>query len=539
MTNEVASSLAETAPKIGKPIHSIITRLTAWYALVTLLILLLLGMSVESTLRSTLIKNADHDQMWFVQNVFLPRASRAATPADIVTRRMVERLQRPSDAHTPTDLLMSKLWPRVLNLNGNPLSPNLLPDTAIDPKAFQAGATGKTVTTDIEIDGRQVRVVTAPIFQNGHQVGVLQNARPLLDDERQEDLTSVMTSMRSFVWIAVIISTITALFLTGRAICPIRTITASASRIGSDYLSARLDVQGKDEFADLASTFNGMLDRLEDGFKKMEQAYEQQRRFTGDASHELRTPLTIIKANASLALSNAKTPEEYVAALKTIDSAADRTNRLIQDLLLLARADAGQIEIDKRDVTVREIVQSAMSHIDLTDSDQSAMVELREIPTSLMIFANSDMVIRIVDNLVSNSLRHTPATGSVTISADKADTGNFARIRVQDSGEGISAEHLPFLMDRFYRADKSRIRKMGGTGLGLAICKSIVDLHNGKILVQSEPGKGTTVDVYLPIPSEKDNDKKLNDLVKSQPADFTMNGSSASFNTQQQVSASK
>jgi signal transduction histidine kinase len=341
------------------------------------------------------------------------------------------------------------------------------------------------------------------------------------------------------VWIAVIISTITALFLTGRAICPIRTITASASRIGSDYLSARLDVQGKDEFADLASTFNGMLDRLEDGFKKMEQAYEQQRRFTGDASHELRTPLTIIKANASLALSNAKTPEEYVAALKTIDSAADRTNRLIQDLLLLARADAGQIEIDKRDVTVREIVQSAMSHIDLTDSDQSAMVELREIPTSLMIFANSDMVIRIVDNLVSNSLRHTPATGSVTISADKADTGNFARIRVQDSGEGISAEHLPFLMDRFYRADKSRIRKMGGTGLGLAICKSIVDLHNGKILVQSEPGKGTTVDVYLPIPSEKDNDKKLNDLVKSQPADFTMNGSSASFNTQQQVSASK
>jgi heavy metal sensor kinase len=505
MANELR---AGDAPAPGKPAYSVRVRLTLWYATVTFLILCLLGASVRYTLRSALIRDADRGQTGFI-HFMQGRSVAAGSLQDIIPQRMASRFQRTSEPGSTPDPILGKLWPRILDLKGNAISP-ILNNKAIDDSAFNAAADGKTVTTDMIIDHRDVRVMTAPLFQHGTEIGVIQAPRLLLDDEQTEDLRKVTLVMVSFIPVAVIVSALGALFLTGRAIDPVRQIRNSAALIGSSNLSDRLNVSGRDEFADLAMTFNGMLDRLEQGFTQLEQSYEQQRRFTGDASHELRTPLTIIKANASLALSQARSPEEYVSALRTIDHAADRTNKLIQDLLLLARADAGQLEIEKRGVRVDEMIQTAYSHIETVENGHGPKVVIEPITGEVAALVNQDMIVRLLDNLISNAWRHTPDGGEVRVSAaiDK-ESPELIRLTVSDTGEGIAPEHLPFLTDRFYRADASRVRTHGGTGLGLAICKSIVDLHGGAIKISSTLGKGTTVDVLLPRASGPLNNSKV------------------------------
>jgi signal transduction histidine kinase len=277
----------------------------------------------------------------------------------------------------------------------------------------------------------------------------------------------------------------------------VKRITAEAAQIGAQDLSRRLEVTGKDELSELASTFNGMIARLEAAFQQMEQAYEQQRRFTADASHELRTPLTTIKANTSLALCGEPTPAEYREALEAADEAADSMNRIVQDLLLLARSDGGQLGLALQAVPLRELLGRAIS---VVQDPESAELALRLQAEDLAVVGDSHHLARLFVNLLENAIRHTPATGKITVQAEP-DPRAPARvaIRVTDTGEGIPAQHLPHVCERFYRVDAARSHgSRGGTGLGLAICQSIVQAHSGTLQISSEIGRGTTVTVTLP-----------------------------------------
>ena len=303
-----------------------------------------------------------------------------------------------------------------------------------------------------------------------------------------EAVSQFTRSLLTMIPLAALITAAGGLFLTGRALQPVRAATDAAAKIEASDLSKRLPVSGKDEFARLATTFNSMLERLE-------AAFDRQRRFVADASHEIKTPLTVIKANTSLALADPKLPVDVRETLTEIDHATDRTTRIVQDMLLLARSDAGQLTLKREDVPLPNLLRDlALEAPRLRVNGAAVTVEA---PERLTLSADPHHLRRLLSNLLDNALRHTPSSGAVTLSA-RAD-GPFATISVADTGEGIPPEHLPHLGERFYRVDASRVRSAGGTGLGLSIARSVAEAHGGTLSVASTPGQGTTVTIVLPV----------------------------------------
>ena len=336
--------------------------------------------------------------------------------------------------------------------------------------------------------GERVRVLSVPWIRNGQIIGVVQVARPLGEFDRLRD--GQFHTLLMLCPVALLIAGMGALLLTERALKPVREVTVAAAQISAEDLSARLEVRGEDELAQLAHTFNGMIGRLEASF-------EQQRRFTSDASHELRTPLARIKVTTSEALDGEHTPDEYRKALQIADRAADTMGRLVEQLLLLARGDGGQLRVRSERVDLGYVMADTAEHFDRTEGPS---VEVRLPNPPIAALGDPDWIACILKNLTENAVRHTPREGHVSLSADTQ--GGWVTLRVLDTGEGISPEHLPHLTDRFYRVDAARSRNSkgsrGGTGLGLAITRMLVEAHQGRLEFASEPGRGTQVTVVLP-----------------------------------------
>jgi signal transduction histidine kinase len=225
-------------------------------------------------------------------------------------------------------------------------------------------------------------------------------------------------------------------------------------------------------------------------FRKLEIAFETQRQFTADASHELRTPLTRMKLATSSALSQESDPSRMLAALTTADDAADRMSRLVQELLLLSRMDAGQLKIDMKPLDLRLVAVEALEQ---TLDYERIKVELPD--EEVKVGGESAHLTRVVLNLLENAIRHTPVSGTIMLRIRQ--DRDHALLTVQDEGEGIAPDDLERVFDRFFQVDSSRSK--GGSGLGLAICRSLVDAHGGTIQIQSQVGAGTLVSMKLPI----------------------------------------
>jgi two-component system, OmpR family, sensor kinase len=336
--------------------------------------------------------------------------------------------------------------------------------------------------------GRTVRVLTRPVRASGSQTYIIQSTFPLAEMERA--MHSLDITLLTIIPLVLAIAGGGGAFLTARALSPVRQITKAADSISAQDLSLRLPVASDDEFADLSRTFNAMLTRLEASF-------QEQRRFTSDASHELKSPLTIIKANTGLALRTERDPEEYVKRLHAIDRAANHMRGLVDDLLLLARYDESRLAAEKKPVELRSLALETVELVSQPGAAQVSVTESNEQEEEpIFALGTRNELLRVLKNLLENAVQHTPANGSITLSVTASAESGIIRIR--DTGEGISPEHLPHLCERFYRVDTSRARTHGGTGLGLAICKSIVEAHNGAIYFESKPGAGTTVTVSLP-----------------------------------------
>ncbi|MDQ2731657.1 MAG: ATP-binding protein [Armatimonadota bacterium] len=381
--------------------------------------------------------------------------------------------------------------PSVFDITGKALGP-FSRAHPWDKKGFELAAAGGAPFRTILIDGTPVRVYSYPIVRNDHVIAVMQQGRPLSE---LYSLLDEMTRVLLFlIPVVLIFAGAGGAFLTNRAIRPLRQVIQAARQIGAEDLSLRLPVVGNDEFSELAATFNGMVSRLEGAFQRLEEAFEQQHRFTGDASHELRTPLTTIKAETSLALMGERTPEQYRQALRTADHAVDIMSRIVQDMLLVARSDAGQLNMEGQRISIGPVVQRAA--VAVQKGHQESRIEVAEIDPSLQVLGDAHHLQRLFVNLLDNAARHTPPKGRVTASA-RAEGSNVV-MTVQDTGEGIPPEHLPHVCERFYRVDAARTRSDGGTGLGLAICESIVQAHHGTMKIESTVGVGTTVTVTLP-----------------------------------------
>ncbi len=277
-------------------------------------------------------------------------------------------------------------------------------------------------------------------------------------------------------------------WLSSRAVRPIQGMSEALAQINARRLSERIDVEGIDsELAGLAEMLNEMLGRLEISF-------EQQARFTADASHELRTPLSVILAHIELALSRPRSIDEYREALTTCARAAGRMKAMVDDLLTLARADVGQLELKAEPVDLAAIAEESVEMLQ-TLADRRGVTILLE-GDEAIVKGDSGRLGQVAVNLLTNAILYNRPGGRVAVSTALED--GEAVLIVTDTGVGILESDLPMLYQRFYRADPARSREHGGSGLGLAICRSIVEAHGGRIEVASRSGEGTTVNVRLP-----------------------------------------
>jgi signal transduction histidine kinase len=293
-------------------------------------------------------------------------------------------------------------------------------------------------------------------------------------------------------------------WLAGKTLAPVKMITRTANEIHATDLRRRLDLKRKDEFGQLATTFDQMLDRLEAAFKRQAQ-------FTADASHELRTPLTIIDLEINRALTQLHTVEGYRQVLEVIQSENEQMTAIVNSLLLLARADTGQIALHRQEVDLSDIALASVERLLSLARRSEIILSTGDLP-ELLIQGDQHYLSRMTMNLVENAIKYTRGVGKhVHVElAEEADTWGI--IRVKDDGPGIAREHLPYLFDRFYRVDKARTHNRqtpltvlprreepGGVGLGLSIVQWIAQDHHGEVQVESSMGKGSTFEVRLPL----------------------------------------
>lgn len=277
--------------------------------------------------------------------------------------------------------------------------------------------------------------------------------------------------------------------LARRALSPVADMTDKARSITADRLHERLAVDNPDdELGRLARVFN-------DAFARLERSFEQLKRFTADASHELRTPLTSIRSVGEVALRDEGDPRAYRETIGSMLEEVNRLTHLVDSLLVLSRADAGPLKLDRSRVDLCELVRETADDLSVLAEEKSQTVSIH---ADESVTASADrMILRhAVLNLLDNAIKYSPADGLIHITV-RGDSGHAA-ISIRDNGPGIPASDHQRIFDRFYRLDKARSRELGGSGLGLSIAKWAVEAHGGRIELQSEPGKGSTFTIILP-----------------------------------------
>ena len=289
--------------------------------------------------------------------------------------------------------------------------------------------------------------------------------------------------------IALTVSVVGGFALATRALRPVDEITTRARRITAENLDQTITYKKvDDEIGRLAVTINAMIHRLH-------QSFAQIRQFSADASHELRTPLTIIRGEIEIALRSTKSPEEYREVLESTLEEILRLTAIIDNLLLLAKADQNSYVTNFSEVDLKTLVDELWEDGEVLALSKGIHVELRS-TTPVTIVGDRIRLRQLFLNLIDNAIKYTPENGSVALSLERMD-GNVV-FSVEDTGVGIAAEEQERIFNRFYRVDKARSRDLGGTGLGLSIAKWIAELHRGTITVRSEFGSGSTFTVTLP-----------------------------------------
>ena len=340
---------------------------------------------------------------------------------------------------------------------------------------------------DLVMRGQPVRLLTSRATVRG-QPFIVEVAWPV--GEWREVMDQFGWAVLLIVPFGILAAAAGGYWISRRALAPVDRLTTTARAITASQLSRRIDVPATgDELQRLSETLNEMLARLE-------MAFAETTRFTADASHELRTPVSIIRTSAEVALRRPRSADAYRQALETILREAERTSALVQDLLVLTRADAGVDGLQRAPVDLGSLVEGLRTSMVARGDGRGIDVRVEVPGTPVVIEGDAAALGRLVLILVDNAVTYTPAPGLVRVWL-RADIDAVV-LGVDDTGMGIAGEDLPRVFDRFYRADKARSRESGGAGLGLSIAKWIVDRHAGRITVESEAGKGCRVRVEIP-----------------------------------------
>jgi heavy metal sensor kinase len=302
---------------------------------------------------------------------------------------------------------------------------------------------------------------------------------------------------KRFLPLLVILASLFGYWLSGRALAPVNRIIQSAERVSVRNLSRRLEVpKAKDELRRLTEQVNLMLDRIETSVKRITQ-------FTADASHDLRTPLALIRTSAELALRRPRSDSEYREALARILATSEETSELIEQLLMVARADANVAQLNLEPTDLHPVLEAAGQKANVLASAKSLGFSQSLIHIARPVVANEAALERLFLTVLDNAVKYTAPGGRVALTLSLHESQ--AIIEVHDTGIGIAAKDLPHVFERFYRADQARSRETRGSGLGLSIAKWIAESHNGSIDLESTPGQGTKVTIRLPLLAENAN----------------------------------
>lgn len=357
-------------------------------------------------------------------------------------------------------------------------------NTSLDENGLKQG---KIVFRNSNIEGTRLRVLTIPIETSRGPVGILQLAIDLtIVDITLSTLSVVLIIL---LIIALVVAAILSWVVTRQTLNPLMVVTEFAREITETKdLSRRIpisDHQNEDEVGQLIFSFNETLSRLD-------QILNSQKQLVTDISHELRTPLTVIKGEVGLMK---KYKQLDIDSLVSIENEVDRLTRLVGNLLFLSQAESGEIPLNYKNFALDELVCEVFHHIQTLAADRLE-VQINQMD-QIEIDADRDRVKQVLLNLLGNAIQYTNEGGKISL--DLIDVGDSAKIIIKDDGPGISKKDLNKIFDRFYRGEKSRTRSVSsGFGLGLSISQYIVNLHNGKISVDSEIGKGTIFNVTLP-----------------------------------------
>jgi heavy metal sensor kinase len=343
-------------------------------------------------------------------------------------------------------------------------------------------------------------VLITPVLNQNARIATL-----LVGLDNQYPAPSLLAIWLFLGTIALLIAAIGGYWLAGKVLRPVKMITRTANEISATDLRRRLHLQRRDEFGELAATFDHMLARLEAAFKRQAQ-------FTADASHELRTPLTIINLEINRALTQFERPEDYRQVLEQIQAENEQMTTIVNNLLLLARADTGQMRLDLQEVDLSDIALACVERL-LPLARRNQITLATGAMPEVLVRGDPQYLGQMLTNLIENGIKYTSGIGKRVRVELACEQERWGVVRVQDDGPGIPAEHLPSLFERFYRVDKVRSHSQkglaqsgkpdheepDGNGLGLSIVQWIVQVHGGEVCVQSRLGSGSVFVVRLPL----------------------------------------
>jgi signal transduction histidine kinase len=274
-------------------------------------------------------------------------------------------------------------------------------------------------------------------------------------------------------------------------------LNQAAKKVSEGHLDARVPITGRDEIADLAQTFNDMATQLENAAQQQRELDRLRRDLVAWIGHDLRTPLAsvrvIIEALADDVVEDPATIKRY---LQTAQQQVDSLSVLLDDLFEMAQIDAGGLKLDRRPNSISDLISDTIEAFSVIAKRQGVTLKGSALPEADPVVIDAQKIGRVLNNLLTNALRHTPAGGVIEITT--LSKPECVQVEVRDTGEGIDAEDLPHIFERFYRGEKSRSRATGGAGLGLAIAAGIVRSHGGEIGAESHVGEGTRVWLTLP-----------------------------------------
>lgn len=470
---------------------SIRTRLTLWYVGLLAVLLIVFGVALYTTVYITSYQEVDRSLKQRAGDIQASLATVITLQDDIGSIIQRGTLVLPNadvfsngDIYVQLRTLDGRSFSRSENLGNQYL--------VIPPEQHSAARNGSAVFSDFTVNRTRLRAYVAPIIlKSGGVIGYVELAQSLrqVDNTLRDLATLIIVSIAA----GLVVAAVGGWLIAGNILDPINRVTVTAQKIArARDLGRRIEVPATvDEVGRLAMTFNEMLARIEDLFRA-------QQRFVADVSHELRSPLTAVRGNLDLLKRGAADDvQERAAMIDAMDSETARMSRLVSDLLLLARQDAG-VPIARQPIEMDTLLLEVYRQSQLTAKSVHLVLGAED---QAIIVGDRDRLKQVLLNLVDNAVKYTPQGGKVTLSLAKDET--WVKITVQDTGIGIASENIPNLFDRFYRVDKSRSRDAGGTGLGLAIAKSVVDAHNGKITVESQVGKGSSFTVWLPLAETK------------------------------------